>query len=248
MRKKVFPVLFFVLTIVLLSGCIEEDPNPKRYLQVPVYSTETQFLGSKSNALDTWTQDGVEFYHVRFRDYNELFLFDCIASEKPAQLISGFSFSNLSSGELSAVTKKGVRGYSYITYCHAPVSRVEDPIRISFREYGEASRSKAYEVTGLYFTNTTIAYNAMAAGSNEVKKFEKGSWYKLTIYNNNKSRKVEVNLADGTNLVSEWKYVKLSSLGMTDGLIFELSSSAGDTEKNPALSYFCLDGIILEEK
>ncbi|MFR7679992.1 MAG: DUF4465 domain-containing protein [Bacteroides thetaiotaomicron] len=78
-------------------------------------------------------------------------------------------------------------------------------------------------------------------------KFDKNDSFKLTIYNLNKTQKVECYLAEGTNFVTTWKWVDLTSLGETDGLKFELTTTKKNDYGPMTPSYFCLDGITLIE-
>lgn len=247
MKRVVF---LLCMSVFLLTGCMDDDSSPEtRYLSVPVYTANHEFYGEQSRAIKKWTQDDESLYHVRFRDYNELFLFDCVATTEKPRLMGGFMFSNLEEGYNSVfpLGRKGVRGYSYVTYRHNPGLESANPIGISFREVGDPSKSKAYKINGMYVANACIGYEAMSKGNENVKQFGSGDYLTLTIWNGDKSKKVDFALANGTKIVSDWTYVKLGALGVTDGLYFELTSSQGDVTELHSLSYFCLDGMIIED-
>lgn len=96
-------------------------------------------------------------------------------------------------------------------------------------------------VNGVYISNTTYAANSMRDGDSFAKKFggttgDDPDWFKLTIkkYYGGVlgSDSIEFYLADYrfTNnsqdyIVTDWRFVDLTSLGNVDSLVFELSSS-----------------------
>ena len=238
--KKLF-LLLFVSTFVFFS-CSEDDNNPIRHeLKLPTLGAETEYVGNTENPVDSWEEWGTTYNQTHLTDESGIFSFDCVSG--PWGISNGFEFSNLTSGENSAVTKKGVKSSTYITSNLDSYSTKDVAIRFNEEKI---NATNGYIVTGLYVTNCTYAYNSMTTGDDFSKKFETGDWFKLTIYNKNKTKKVEVLLADGTNILNEWKWVDLSSLGETSELKFELSSSdTGDWGMNTP-AYFCLDGITLE--
>ena len=98
----------------------------------------------------------------------------------------------------------------------------------------------------IFVTNNTYAYYSMLNGSAFNKKFAEGDWYKLTIQGINDGAivgSVDVLLADGTDILSTWKKVDLSGMGMVKGLVFTVSSSDNGEwgMNNPA--YFCVDNF-----
>ena len=68
------------------------------------------------------------------------------------------------------------------------------------------------------------------------------------IYNLDKTMHVDCYLAEGTNILTEWKWINLSAFGETKGLKFALTSTKEDEYGMMTPAYFCLDGITLIEK
>lgn len=108
----------------------------------------------------------------------------------------------------------------------------------------------AFDPEDVYVTNSAWGYYAMKNGSAFNKKFEKGDWCKLHIYgvkNGRISGKVDVILANGTDILSTWKHVDLDALGdRIDMIYFQITSSDMGAwgMNNPA--YFCLDNLEID--
>lgn len=114
--------------------------------------------------------------------------------------------------------------------------------------------------TGIYITNTTYAYGSMSQGD-FAKKFggvagNDPDFFKLTIssYFNGKLKEsaVDFYLADFRNennskdyILKDWTFVDLSSLGNTDSLLFNLSSSDFDEFGFKTPLFFAIDKLTL---
>lgn len=111
-------------------------------------------------------------------------------------------------------------------------------------------------LSGGYFTNTTYAYHAVKTGEDgagfvKAGGFVPGDFFRLTIEGRNAADNVigtvDFLLADGTNVVDDWTWVDLSSLGLVSGLSFELSSSDTSTFNGQTFintpAYFALDNL-----
>ena len=244
MKVNVF--IFLLASVCMFSGCMIDDGDPQHHLDVSSTVPGFEYFGEKGTAIKTWEYNNTTLYHAQYSDGSGLFQFNCVATVENPKLISGFGLTNSQNSTTSAITAKGIRSSSYIMCRYNSDIQTDTPVGIFFKEEGDPSKAKAYKVAGLYVTNSRGAYSAMQKGVSNIKKFESGDWYKLTIYNKDKSRKIECMLGDGTNMVTKWKFLKLTSLGHTEGLLFELSSSLGDINQLELLSYFCIDGIILE--
>lgn len=112
------------------------------------------------------------------------------------------------------------------------------------------STRKFYPVGG-YFTNSAYALNSMKNGDSFAKKFEEGDKFTLvaTGYDNYMpTNTVRFDLGNGTDLVDEWVFVDLSSIGLVDEIRFTMESTdktyipgMGDMMNTP--SYFCMDNF-----
>ena len=107
-------------------------------------------------------------------------------------------------------------------------------------------------IPGFYITNSAYAYSSMTEGDAYAKKFTLGDWFKLTItgYDNNDQVTgtkeyylADLRDADKAYIITDWRYVDLSSLGKVKKLGFELTSSDnGDWGMNTP-AYFCFDNF-----
>jgi len=113
---------------------------------------------------------------------------------------------------------------------------------------------------GFFVTNSTYAALSMRDGDDYAKKFggQDGTdpdWFKLTVtawlFGSPKEQTVEFYLADfrfpdsdDDYIVTDWRWVDLTSLGIMDSLQFELSSTDNDPQfgmNTPA--FFCIDNF-----
>ena len=107
-------------------------------------------------------------------------------------------------------------------------------------------------VTGFYVTNTASAYKAMSEGSDLARKFAAGDWFKLTVTgidcNGQETGTVEYYLADFRDpqqsyIISDWRWVDLSTLGRVKRLEFSLSSTDNGKWSMNTPAYFCVDNL-----
>ncbi|MCD7899279.1 MAG: DUF4465 domain-containing protein [Bacteroides sp.] len=241
-----------LLAVLAFTGCSDNDDDEQNngkknsyVLKLPTYSLETEYIGDTENPVKTWEEGSGEYafpcYQTLLTDESKFFNFDCVSTSYG--IYSGFEFTNLTSGDKSSITKKGVSNNTYVT---AYYNTSDD--------YGVAIKFKQgdYNVKGLYVTNSLAAYTSISEGDNFSREFQNGDWYKVTIYNMDKTENVEFYLADyqnnKTEIVTEWKWVDLTSLGETNGLRFELSSTDNNEYGMRTPAYFCIDGITIEEK
>ena len=105
-------------------------------------------------------------------------------------------------------------------------------------------------VPGFYITNSSYAYTSMTNGDASAKKFEQGDWFLLTITGYGDNDEVtgtkeyylaDLRDADKAYIISDWRYVDLSSLGKVCKLGFELTSSDNGSWGMNTPAYFCFD-------
>lgn len=117
---------------------------------------------------------------------------------------------------------------------------------VCFIDYGGG----AFNPEEVYVTNSAWGYYAMKNGSAFNKKFGEGDKCTLHIYGVRGgfiTGKVDVLLADGTNILNKWKRIDLEPLGdAIDMIYFQVTST--DTGawgmNNPA--FFCLDNLEID--
>lgn len=173
-----------------------------------------------------------------FSNWGFGFGFTCCQSKDTST--SGYS-------NLSAITGSGLKGKSYFTVNTGGFYN-NLPADIIF------SNGNSYNAKSVYITNSVYAYLAITNGDDGngeyglVKKnWSNQDWFKLTItgYNRNDSvtGSVSVLLANGLDVLDEWRYVDLSALGIISRINFMLSSTDNGEWGMNTPSYFCLDQL-----
>lgn len=251
--------LFLLVSLFAFYGCSDDNDeikggdDVKTYvLNLPNYEAETFNLGDLESPDESWTDSYNSQYKKNLlTDNSQIFEFDGISVCYPPSTTFGFAsdsfaFTNCTTGNYSAVTKKGVSNNTYVA---VGASGYEE-VAIRFKNNSNPNEKEDYTVKGLYITNSYYAYSSMKDGAGyygELEIFGKDDSFKLTIYNLDKTKSVECYLAEGTNLLTTWKWVDLTSLGETEGLKFKLTTTKNDDYGPMTPSYFCLDGITLIE-
>jgi hypothetical protein len=162
----------------------------------------------------------------------------------------GFAYSNMTDtaswgmdGQYNAITGYGQGGSAnyavgYIGWNSLPTMTLDEPTIVS----------------GLYVTNNNYAYYAMLYGGDYsygmANKFGDDDWFLLTIIGKDaagvETRRFGFYLAEGTDIVNDWRYVDLTSLGVVKSVEFSLDSSdkTGAWLNTPA--YFVIDTVVPE--
>lgn len=235
------------------EGGDENDDEKTYVLDLPTYDAGTLYLGDLEHPDETW-EDSYKNKYIKnlLTDKNNIFEFDCISVAYAPSTTFDFSsdsyaFTNNTEGNYSAVTKKGVNNDTYVVVGASGYTEVA----IRFKNKNNTNENGTYSVKGLYITNSLFAYGSMKDGDGyygELEKFGPEDSLKLTIYNLDKTKKVDAYLAEGTNILTSWEWVDLTPLGETNGLKFELTTTKQNEYGPLTPSYFCLDGITLIEK
>ncbi|WP_368125090.1 DUF4465 domain-containing protein, partial [Bacteroides faecis] len=253
-------------------GCSDDDKDngPKTYvLNLPSYETHTLDLGDVENPIDTWSSSyedqgttyTTNYFQTLLTDNSKIFEFDCISSDSYGFGSDGFAFTNctindcpdFSVYDYRAIPKKGVSSNTYVVVGAAGYkvgSNSDKEVSIRFKDNENPNKTEDYQVKGLYVTNCVYAYKSMKEGSSifsGLDKFEANDSFKLKIHNFDKTKMVECDLAEGTNILTTWKWVDLTALGETNGLKFTMISTKVNDWGPMTPTYFCLDGITLIE-
>ena len=107
---------------------------------------------------------------------------------------------------------------------------------------------QAAKVPGMYVCNSAYAYASMTKGDDFAgEPFGDDDWFLLTISGSLEGKavnnQVTFYLAKGKNIVADWTYVDLSTLGKVDELHFALTGSrTGEWGLNTP-AYFCIDDL-----
>ena len=159
----------------------------------------------------------------------------------------GFAYSNISdaatqgwAGQYNAITGSGQGGsdnyaVGYVGWVTPPTMTLDEPMIVS----------------GLYVTNNNYAYYTMLNGGMfGTEPFGDDDWFLLTITGKDATGAVTgtVNfyLAEGTDIVNDWEYVNLASLGVVKSVEFGLSSSDTGSFGMNTPAYFVIDTVIPE--
>jgi hypothetical protein len=156
---------------------------------------------------------------------------------------SGFAYSNK--------TDKETAGYAnqYSVYNGSGVN--ESKNFAVFYGNGMIQFKSKVKIKGMYVTNGTYGYLSMKNGDQFAKKFTDSDWFKVKIHSVSSSnelvKNVEFKLADGTNIVSDWTWVDLSSLGEVDKLTFTFESTDKSQYGINTPSYVLIDNVTYEK-
>jgi hypothetical protein len=233
---KKLSYLLLLAVVMIMSSCSDDD---KAEVVVSVDSLltadESEMAYSGGSMVDEY------YYGTTFTDPQNLVTFTNYYAAWGFG--GGFTCVNKSFEDssnytnLSSVPGKGVNGKAYLTVALSNTATVK------------INNSSLYRFKSAYITNSSYAYCVMRDGNTySANAFGANDWFKLTIYNADKTASVVVMLAEGTNFLSTWKLVDLSPLGDTDELQFELASTQNNDWGMTTPAYFCMDGITLIEK
>jgi hypothetical protein len=110
--------------------------------------------------------------------------------------------------------------------------------------------TKASTVPGMYVCNTALVESMIKLGdgmSSVVGGFTENDHLLLTIGGSLEGKEVnstvEFYLAKGENIVNQWTYVDLSTLGKVDELHFTMSGTKTNSYGLTTPAYFCIDNL-----
>jgi hypothetical protein len=159
----------------------------------------------------------------------------------------GFAYSDISntsvkglSSQYNAITGSGQGGSAnyavgYVGWITPPTMVLDEPTIVG----------------GLYVTNNNYAYYTMLNGGMfGAKKFGDGDWFLLAMTGKDATGAVtgtvDFYLAEGTDIVNDWRYVNLASLGVVKSVEFSLSSSDTGVWGMNTPGYFVIDTVVPE--
>lgn len=234
--------ILFLLAAFVFTGCSDDDKaTVVLSFEGKLTEANSEFISESANNKDTFQDNGklLTFNH-EYNYYGDSYYF------------SAFTYMNRTENSVdmstTAITKKGKVGTTYLC------AFASDWTPAAFT----INTPQVYSIKGAWVTNSTYTYHAMATDKiSGTTPFKKGDWLKLTAtgYGNNNAQVgvAEIYLAnyssDSSKPVGEWIWFDMTELGDAVKVVFSLSSTDNDPEwgmRTP--SYFCMDGVTLEEK
>lgn len=107
--------------------------------------------------------------------------------------------------------------------------------------------NEAAIIPGFYVTNSVYAYASITKGDWSGPAFKAEDWFLLTIKGSLNgvavNNEVKFYLAQGTEVVKDWEYVDLSTLGKVDAITFSLTGSRTGEYGLNTPAYFCYDDL-----
>lgn len=256
MKKLVW--FWAALLCVSLWNCSDdENPASEGQKEEVVISFEGELSASDTFYLASKGEADGYYQKTTFSDPQALVSFSHYFSDWGFG--GGFTYTNGTDvttpgyTNLSAIIGAGKNGSVYLT----GNTNEYTPARITNLQPGK------YRFKGAWVTNTTYDYLAIKdgndGGSGLVTKFETGDsektgdWFKLTAigHTSNETDTIHFYLADfrdGNSMILDtWQWFDWSELADADYITFEMSSSDTSDFGMNTPSYFCMDGITLQE-
>lgn len=255
--KKLTWIMAALLCVSLWSCSDDENPAGEEQKEDVVISFEGELSEPNSSFLATEGEEDGFYMKTAFSDPQALVSFSHYFADWGFG--GGFTYTNGTDvttpgyNNLSAIVGTGKNGNVYLT----GNTNEYTPARITNLQVGK------YRFKGAWVTNTTYDYWAMKDGNDGgagLEPFGDGDYFILTAIghasNDAEIGRVDFYLADfrddkkndkKSEIVNTWKWFDWSELADAAYITFELSSTdTGDYGMNTP-SYFCLDGVTLQE-
>lgn len=241
-----------LLCVSLWSCSEDENPASEEQKEEAVISFESELSEPDSFFVGTGGEADGYYMRTSFSDPQALASFSHYFSDWGFG--GGFTYTNGTDvttpgyTNLSAITGAGKNGNVYLT----GNTNEYTPARITNLQVGK------YRFKGAWVTNTTYDYLAIKDGndgSGLVTKFEDGDWFRLTAVghasDDSETGRVDFYLADFREgkhtIVNTWEWFDWGELADAAYITFEMSSSDNGNFGMNTPSYFCMDGITLQE-
>jgi len=154
------------------------------------------------------------------------------------------SFADYATHQYNSCVGHGAEGSANYAVYNIPYGD-ELGVEVLSNEEGEV-------ISGFYVANAASAYQSMLNGDSYAKKFGEGDWFMLTITginaNGETTGSVDFYLADCRDastayILSDWRWIDLTSLGKVKRLGFSMSSSDNSWGYMNTPAYFSLDNL-----
>jgi len=243
---------FTFLITTLLLGTAAQAQTVATFDDLSLPTTDTYYVNYSAFGTDVGFNDGLAHFPCIYDTSGGYTFWNYFAySNETDSVTSGYS------NQYSAKTAAGYAGSAEyaVAYCSNPVTYT-NTMNLNLR-----GTAIGHPVKGFYLTNSTYAYNSIAAGypvEYPARKFHNGDWFKLTIYGYSggalKPDSVSTYLADFlfpdpsmNYILNTWQWVDLLPLGNVDSLQFSLSSTDNGSFGMNTPAYFCIDNFTTYE-
>lgn len=237
--------LLLLLSVFVFISCDNDESEVVISFENKLTAAESEFTTTEG------TLDNYEtYYFTTFKDPLNILKFDHYYASWGFG--GGFTYANKTDiktpgwENISAITGQGKYGKVYLTSNTSSFT----PAKITNLTPDE------YTFKGAWVTNSTYGYLAIKDGYGQARKFTNNDWFKLTAtgYNssNQKIGSIDFYLADfrdgKTKNVNTWEWFDFSAISSAQYITFEMSSSDNTGTYMNTPSYFCMDGITLEQE
>lgn len=237
--------LFLLIFLIAFTACSNDDDNNVKanFESMPV-----------TNGYYTNTNGTLKgyYYYSTFQDNDKLLTFDYYLGNWSGATFAGFTYTNSTDTKTgnssAAVSGKGKIGTMYLVAYPSSYT----PTRFKINDPSK------YIIDGCWISNSVYAYNCMTTNNySPASKFKSGSYYKVTATGYAADGTTSVGTAsiylakyssDTDTPSKDWQWFDLGALAKAVYVQFDVDSSdKGDYGVNTS-TYFCLDGITLNQK
>lgn len=243
--KKLNYLLFVLFMGIVVASCSNDDDN------TVVTNFENMNVTDHYYTNNSGTLEGY-YYHSTFQDNNKLLTFDYYVGNWSGAGFAGFTYTNSTDtktgNSAASICGAGKTGSMYL----ATYASDYTPSRFKINDAAN------YSINGCYISNSVYSYNSMTTNDySPATKFKKGSWYKVTATGyaadgttkvGNTSIYLANYTADTDTPSKEWQWFDLSTLKDAVYVRFDVTSSDTGTYGVNTATYFCIDGVTLNQK
>ncbi len=237
--------LFLLIFLTAFAACSNDDDNSVKANLESMPVTNGYYTNTGG------TLKGY-YYYSTFQDNDKLLTFDYYLGNWTGATFAGFTYTNSTDTKTgnssAAVSGKGKTGAMYLVAYPSSYT----PTRFKINDPSK------YTIDGCWISNSVYAYNCMTTNNYApASKFKSGSYYKVTATGYTADGTTSVGTtsiylakyaSDSDTPSKDWQWFNLGVLANAVYVQFDVDSSdKGDYGVNTS-TYFCLDGITLNQK
>lgn len=251
--KKLFLLPLLMVAFVFI-GCDSDDDKAQVVISFEGKLTSANSEFTTTDGVKVNEEDPYSYYVSQFKDSKNFIEFNHYYSlnQNTTSFGGGFTYTNKTDittpdyTNNSAITGKGKTSQTYLTSNTSSFT----PAKIKLL------KTEDYIIKGVWITNSTYAYLVMKDGNDHSPAMDDDDWFKLTIngYDNadKKIGSIDFYLGDYRNgkkeIVKEWSWIDFSQIYEANYITFEMDGTVENQHGMSIPTYFCIDGITLEER